>query len=113
MCTLLAREGHGERLTQLVVFLHVGLFVLPCAMCACLALACAALSALLALLCLPHWLARRPTGLADLLHAIWSLPAAMLPGYWRALRRVDAPMMWGAVAGTAAWLAASLGGIAP
>lgn len=116
-CALLAGEGHGERMMQLVVLLHVGLFVLPCAMCACLAAASGALTLLLCLFSLPHWVARRPTGLADLPRQVWQLPAAVLPGYWRALRRVESPMLWGAVAGTAAWLAAwlaaGLGGFAP
>lgn len=100
-------------MTQIVVLVHVGLFVLPCAMCACLAAACCVLTLILCILGLPHWVARRPTGLTDLLREVWRLPAAILPGYGRALRRVRAPVLGGAVAGTAAWLAAHLGGIAP
>ncbi len=110
-CALLAREGRATATTQAVVALHAGLFVLPCLMWACLSLAAALLTLLTALLCVPHWLLRRPTGFADLAQQAWRIPAAVLPGYLRALRRVRSPLLWGAVAGTAAWLATHLGGI--
>lgn len=108
-CTVLATNGHADRTVQWVVFLHAGLVALPLAMFACLALACAALTLLLALLSTPHWVRRRPLGLGDLLRQVWQLPTSVLPGYWRALRRVDSPLAWGAVAGTTAWLATHLG----
>lgn len=52
-----------------------------------------------ALLALPWWLLGRPTGLGDLAAALFGQWRTLLPGYWRAVRRVDRPMLWGAVLG--------------
>lgn len=55
---------------------------------------------LLAVVAAPWWLVhRRTTGLANLGRELGRLLASLLPGYWRALRRVDRPVLWGLLLG--------------
>lgn len=96
-------------------WLVVGLVGMPVLFALSLGVAVGLLSGLMAALALPAWLRRRPTGLGALLAALWALPAGILPGYWRALRRVRHPWLWGAVAGflSGVVLFASIRGLRP
>ncbi|MCU0866850.1 MAG: hypothetical protein MUC36_23945 [Planctomycetes bacterium] len=84
---------------QAAGWLLSGLVVMPLLFVVAIGAAVASLSVLLAALALPWALLGRPTGLAAALAAVWALPASILPGYWRALRRVRRPGLWGAVVG--------------
>lgn len=86
-------------LVYAAVLLLVGLVAMPLLFVTALSGAVAALSALLAALALPWLVCRRPTGLAATLAELWALPASIVPGYWRALRQVRQPALWGALAG--------------
>jgi hypothetical protein len=90
-------------------WLLAGLVLVPALFVAALGAVVALLSVCLGLLALPSGLRRRPTGLRELLVAVWALPLGIVPGYWRALRRVERPWLWGSllglVLGTAACLA--------
>lgn len=81
------------------LLLGVGLVGIPLLFVLALGLAMAVLWSLAALLALPWWLLRRPTGLDDLALALFGQWRTLVPGYWRAVRRVDRPVLWGAVLG--------------
>ena len=81
------------------IWLLSGLLLIPLLFALMLGAATTLASLLLAALALPWWLCGRPTGLLAALTALWALPAAILPGYWSALRRVRRPLLWGAVLG--------------
>lgn len=88
-----------------MVFVHAslllatGLVGMPLLFALALGAAKVVLWSLLALLALPWWLRRRATGLGGVAAAMFLRWRTMLPGYWRALRRVDRPVLWGAVLG--------------
>lgn len=68
----------------------------------------AVLSVLLSLLALPAWSCGRPTGLRQVLAPAWALSFAVLPGFWRALRRSGRPFLWGVVVGHVVAVATAL-----
>lgn len=81
-------------------FLLAGLVGIPLLFPLALGAAMAVLWGLLAVVAVPWWLVqRRATGLAALWRELATLLASVLPGYWRALRRVDRPVLWGLVLG--------------
>lgn len=81
------------------LLLGTGLVGMPLLFVVALGAVTAALWLLAALLALPWWLLRRPTGLDDLAVALFGQWRTLLPGYWRAVRRVDRPVLWGALLG--------------
>ncbi|MBL8735437.1 MAG: hypothetical protein JNL12_03345 [Planctomycetes bacterium] len=81
------------------LLLGTGLVGIPLLFVLALGLAMAGLWSLAALLAVPWWILRRPTGLGDLASALFGQWRTLLPGYWRAVRRVDRPVLWGAVLG--------------
>jgi len=81
------------------LLLGIGLVGIPLLFVLALGMAMALLWSLAALLALPWWLLRRPTGLDDLALALVGQWRTLVPGYWRAVRRVDRPVLWGAVLG--------------
>lgn len=80
-------------------WLVAGLLVVPCAFTVGLGAVAAVLSLLLSALALPAWSRGRPTGLRQVLAPAWALAFAVVPGFWRALRRSGRPVLWGAVTG--------------
>ncbi|MBL8730334.1 MAG: hypothetical protein JNM25_18090 [Planctomycetes bacterium] len=81
------------------VWLLVGLVVMPLLFTVGLGAITLVLTVLLTALSLPWLLRGRPTGLGPVLAEAWQLAGAVLPGYWRALRRVRRPALWGGVLG--------------
>lgn len=81
------------------LLLGLGLVGIPVLFVLALGVTMAVLWSLAALLALPWWLLRRPTGLGDLASALFGQWRTLGPGYWRAIRRVDRPVLWGAVLG--------------
>lgn len=82
------------------MLLLIGLVGIPLLFPLALGAAMLVLWALLAVVAAPWWLVhRRATGLADLGRELGTLLASLLPGYWRALRRVDRPVLWGLLLG--------------
>lgn len=80
--------------------LLAGLVGIPLLFPLALGAAMAGLWSLLAVVAVPWWLVhRRATGLAALWRELAALLGSLLPGYWRALRRVDRPVLWGLVLG--------------
>lgn len=97
----LAQVWDAQAMAHGLAWLLIGFVVLPCAFALALGVASVALAVLLAVLSAPHWLRGRPTGLGDVLADLWRLAGSVLPGFWRALRRVDRPWLWGALLGYA------------
>lgn len=95
----LAAAWHPEPLIHATTWLVVGLVIVPMSFVLGLAAVGAVLTVLLAMLASPFWLFGRPTGLRDLLRDLWGVAGHVLPGYWRALRRVGRPMLWGSLGG--------------
>ncbi len=83
-----------------VLWLVVGFALLPIGFTIGLAAVALTITVLLGLIALPAYLTGRPTGQRDVVTAAWQLPGHVLPGFWRALRRVRKPRLWGAVVGT-------------
>jgi hypothetical protein len=81
------------------LLLGTGLVGIPLLFVLALGAAMAVLWSLATLLALPWWLLGRPTGLGDLGAALFGQWRTLLPGYWRAVRRVDRPVLWGTVLG--------------
>lgn len=81
-------------------FLLAGLVGIPLLFPLALGAAMGVLWGMLAVVAVPWWLVhRRATGLAALGRELVTLLTSLLPGYWRALRRVDRPVLWGLVLG--------------
>lgn len=78
------------------LLLGLGFVGIPLLFVLALGVTMAVLWTLAALLALPWWLLRRPTGLGDLASALFGQWRTLGPGYWRAVRRVDRPVLWGA-----------------
>lgn len=95
----LASAGQALPLVHAVGWLVVGLVLVPLSFALGLAAAAAVLTVLLTTISLPWLVRRRATGLGELLGEVWWLAGSVLPGFWRALRRVRRPGLWGAVAG--------------
>jgi hypothetical protein len=102
----LARVWQPMPLVHAANWLVLGLLGVPLLFTVALALVAATLSAVLTGIALPWILCRRRTGLKSLLADCWCLPASILPGYWRALRRVRRPALWGCLAGFVAGIGA-------
>ena len=98
-CWWLAAKGYADSMLEWVMWLPIGLLVVPLGFTLGLACCVAVLSILLGILCIPTWIAGRPTGLAAVLADAWRLAAGVLPGFWRALRRVRRPALWGTAFG--------------
>lgn len=81
------------------LLLGVGLVGIPLLFVVALGAATTVLWLSAASMALPWWLLRRPTGLGDLAAALFGQWRTLLPDYWRAVRRVDRPVLWGAVLG--------------
>lgn len=95
----LAQHGLALPLVHAAVWLLTGLVAMPVLFTVALALTVVAMWTLLATITLPCWATGRTTGLGALARALWALPAHVLPGYWRALRRVERPVLWGLLLG--------------
>lgn len=81
------------------LLLGLGLVGMPLLFVLALGATMAVLWSLAALLAVPWCLLRRPTGLDDLAAALFGQWRTLLPDYWRAVRRVDRPVLWGLVLG--------------
>jgi len=105
----------AQKLLQLATWVVIGMVVLPCAFVAALSVVGGVLLGALAILSLPAWLSGRPVGLGGLASELSRMVGAILPDYWRALRAVQEPWLWGAVAGFVGAMAArtALVGISP
>ena len=96
----LARTFGALPCVHAAAFLLAGLVGIPLLFPLALGAAMAGLWSLLAVVAVPWWLVhRRATGLAALWRELAALLGSLLPGYWRALRRVDRPVLWGLVLG--------------
>jgi len=104
----LAEVWDAQRLAHLAVWVVLGLVVLPLTFAGALAAAGGLLLAVLALLSLPGRLSGRPVGLGGVARELQALVAGILPGYWRALRAVQKPWLWGVTAGFVVAVAARL-----
>lgn len=104
-----------QRMVQGVCWLAIGFVLLPVGFTAGLSAVAAVLTVLLSLLALPSRLLGRDTGLHSLLRELWGLPASILPGFWRSVRRVRRPQLWGLIAGFVAGTATfvAMHGLAP
>lgn len=89
----------AQRIAHLAVWVLLGLVVLPLTFVSALAGVGALLLTVLALLSLPWRLSGRPVGLRGVARELRALVAGILPGYWRALRAVQKPWLWGVTAG--------------
>jgi hypothetical protein len=95
----LAENGFAMTMREWVVWLPIGMLLVPIGFTFGLACCVVVLAILLGILALPAWLTGRPIGLMELLIDAWQLAAGVLPGFWRALRRVRKPALWGAALG--------------
>ena len=96
----LARTYGALPCAHAAAFLLTGLVGIPLLFPLALGAAMGVLWSLLALVAVPWWIVqRRATGLAALGRELAALLGSLLPGYWRALRRVDRPVLWGLVLG--------------
>ena len=110
-CWWLAANGYATSMLEWVMWLPIGLLLIPLGFTLGLACCVAVLTILLGMLCIPAWITGRPTGLAAVLTDAWRLATGVIPGFWRALRRVRRPALWGTpfglFAGTVSQIAAS------
>jgi hypothetical protein len=95
----LAANGLQATMLEWVVWLPIGLLLVPLGFTLGLASCVVVLAMLLGVLSVPAWLTGRAIGLAAVLADAWRLAAHVLPGFWRALRRVRRPGLWGALLG--------------
>lgn len=96
----IARTFGAMPCAHAAAFLLTGLVGIPLLFPLALGAAMGVLWSLLALVAVPWWIVhRRATGLAALWRELATLVGSLLPGYWRALRRVDRPVLWGLVLG--------------
>ena len=98
----------AQRIAHLAVWVVLGLAVLPLTFAAALAVVGAVLLAVLGALSVPAWVAGRPVGLGGVARDLRRLALGILPDYWRALRAVQSPWLWGATAGFVLGVAARL-----
>lgn len=98
----------AQRLAHVAVWVVLGLVLLPLGFVVGLGSVAVVLLGLLAGFSVPAWLTGRPVGLGGVARALLRLVSGILPDYWRALRAVQKPWLWGATAGFVVSMAARL-----
>lgn len=98
----------AQRLAHVAVWVVLGLVLLPLGFVVGLGSVAVVMLGLLAGFSVPAWLTGRPVGLSGVARALLRLVSGILPDYWRALRAVQKPWLWGATAGFVVSMAARL-----